>query len=89
MDKNYPPGTCIDLKAQLVVSTAVPMIIDLVLVLLPIPILWKLQIATKKKVIIIFILALGLLFVSSRLTLPTDSNLIDQISELLQWRVFS
>jgi hypothetical protein len=56
-------GHCGDITKQEISSAVMNMILDLFIVLLPMPILWNLRISTKKKVAIGGILSLGLLCV--------------------------
>ena len=63
-DKTIDGGQCGDTTKYYLAIGIVNMIIDLSIVLLPMPILWKLQMPTNKKLAVSGILMLGLLYVS-------------------------
>ena len=56
-----PGGHCKDVSTEEILSVSVNMVIDTAIVLLPMPVLWGLQLATRKKIAVSGILSLGLL----------------------------
>lgn len=56
-----PGGSCKDIAIEEILSVSVNMVIDTAIVLLPMPVLWGLQLATRKKIAISGIFSLGLL----------------------------
>ena len=56
-----PGGHCKSVTVEEITSVSVNMAIDIAIVVLPMPSLWKLQMATKKKVGISVLFGLGLL----------------------------
>lgn len=59
-DKNIPEGSCSNSTVQQVVFGVIQMAIDLAIVVMPMPVIWKLQIPTKKKLVLMGILSVGL-----------------------------
>lgn len=60
-DKTIPGGHCINVNAQSYVITAINIATDIVLLVLPVPWLWNLQMETSRKLAIIMIFLLGCL----------------------------
>jgi hypothetical protein len=61
-DKTIPGGRCMEAKTGFIISGSVNVVIDVVLVLMPIPVVLKMQhIRMLKKIGIIGIFSLGLL----------------------------
>ncbi len=59
-DKSIPGGHCVDTDITgYYLSTAPDIITNLAVLLLPIPILWKLQMQTRRKVAVTIIFVLG------------------------------
>lgn len=56
-------GHCKPVKRQEFASVSINMVIDLAIVLLPLPTIWTLQMRLKKKVFISFMFSLGFLYV--------------------------
>ena len=56
-----PGGHCKDVAIEEILSVSVNMVIDTAIVILPMPVLWGLQLATRKKIAISGIFSLGLL----------------------------
>jgi len=54
------PGSCGDLETAEIAAAAINMVLDVVIVLLPLPIVWKLQMPTQRKIGITITFALGL-----------------------------
>jgi hypothetical protein len=61
--KMEPPmiGTCLDTRASQVPSSLTNCIGDLILLMMPFPVLWKLHMNMKRKLEIMFIFGVGLL----------------------------
>lgn len=60
-DKTIPGGTCMEVKTGFLVSGSVNLIIDVILVAMPAPIVWRMQHVTAiKKLGIIAMFSLGL-----------------------------
>jgi hypothetical protein len=55
-----PHGYCKDVTIEQITSVSANMVIDAAIVVLPMPPLWGLQLATRKKVAISFLFSLGL-----------------------------
>lgn len=58
-DTTIPGGKCIDQQKLYTVNTALNVTMDFAILLLPIPIVWKAQMALKKRLIVIGLFALG------------------------------
>ncbi|KAI5840097.1 hypothetical protein DFP73DRAFT_197025 [Morchella snyderi] len=58
-DKSIEGGKCIDTKAFFISSAALNIVSDFVVLLLPIPMVWKLKINMKKKIALISLFSLG------------------------------
>lgn len=54
------PGTCGDLAKAEMAAAAINMVLDVVIVLLPLPVVWGLQMSKQKKIGITATFALGL-----------------------------
>lgn len=59
-----PGGYCKSVKVEEITSVSFNMVIDTSIVVLPMPPLWGLQMATRKKVAISFLFSLGLMYAS-------------------------
>lgn len=57
----HQPGQCMDEILFFKVNGIMNLILDLIVLLLPIPMLWRLQMYTKKKIALSLIFSLGLL----------------------------
>lgn len=72
-DKTIPGGTCMNQQAFFIASAVVNIISDCAVLILPIPMVWGMQTNTRKKVALIFLFSLGILYgplsVSSPLSL--------------------
>ncbi|KAF2458351.1 hypothetical protein BDY21DRAFT_342242 [Lineolata rhizophorae] len=55
---------CRPIKRQEYASVSINMALDLAVVLLPLPVIWKLQIPTRKKIFVSFMFSLGLIIVA-------------------------
>lgn len=60
------PGRCMDEYLFFKVNGALNLVLDIVVLLLPLPMLWRLQMHSKKKIALSLIFSLGLLYVSNR-----------------------
>lgn len=60
-DKTIPGGHCINQNAQSFGVTATNIVTDIVVLVLPIPWLWKLQMESSRKLAIILLFLLGCL----------------------------
>ena len=60
-DKSDPNGWCVDLRTTWVVQASVNMAIDILVVSLPMPVLWRLQMSEKKKIYVSLIFGLGIM----------------------------
>lgn len=54
------PGSCGSLVRNVLAISVINMVVDLIIILLPILMVWRLQMATWRKVALTFIFALGL-----------------------------
>lgn len=86
--KNWEPllaGTCGDSIKTVIGVSVVNVCVDLTIIVLPMPILWRLQMATKRKVALSAIFGLGTMYVeSSRLVASTQAiyfNIFTLISD--------
>ena len=57
------PGTCTIIEAQFISTASLNVLIDLVLLLLPLPVLWRLQITKRQKIGLMGVFVLGYLYV--------------------------
>lgn len=57
------PGTCVDLIAFFRWNGICNLLIDFIILCLPLPMVWRLRITTKQKLVLSSIFALGLLYV--------------------------
>ena len=57
------PGTCGSATANVLSTSIANMIVDTMIILLPMPVVWRLQMSTKKKVYLTVIFGLGLVYV--------------------------
>ena len=55
------PGTCTVIEAQFVSTASLNILIDLVLLLLPLPVLWRLHITKRQKIGLMAVFILGYL----------------------------
>lgn len=62
-DKTIPGGKCINQQAFFVGSAVLNIISDCAVLVLPIPMVWQMQTNTRKKVALIFLFSLGILYV--------------------------
>lgn len=61
-DRTIPGGRCMEAKTGFLVSGSTNLIIDVILVVMPMPVVWRMQhITTMKKIGIIGMFSLGLL----------------------------
>ncbi|KAF7503657.1 hypothetical protein GJ744_003386 [Endocarpon pusillum] len=58
-DKTIPNGRCIDVAAAYLSATIINLILDVMVIILPMPVLWRLQMPTGKKVGISAIFSIG------------------------------
>ena len=68
------PGHCGDGNTALFASAIVGTILDILTVVLPLPIVWRLQMAVQKKVAITATFALGLRYVTSNPRLESAAD---------------
>lgn len=54
------PGHCVNLSAETIGGACINMVIDLALVVLPTPVIWRLHMTLKKKVVVNLLFSLGL-----------------------------
>ncbi|PVH93391.1 hypothetical protein DM02DRAFT_662000 [Periconia macrospinosa] len=57
------PGYCVDIKAFFTASSALNMVLDIVIFILPIPLLWALKLPTRQRLCLVVVFALGLIVV--------------------------
>ncbi|KAI6083235.1 hypothetical protein F4821DRAFT_245226 [Hypoxylon rubiginosum] len=79
-DKTVAGGVCGNIKDAYLSTAIVNLVIDLAVVFLPMPVLWKLQMPTGKKVAVSAILGLGLLIcglTAARIKSILDLDLLD------------
>lgn len=62
-DKTIVGGDCGATTTQEISVAAINMVLDFAIVILPMPVLWQLQMPTKKKVLLMGVLSLGLRYV--------------------------
>ncbi len=58
-DKTIPDGHCGDLSKFELYTAILNLIMDSIIVILPMPMLWRLQMQTKKKIGLIIVLGMG------------------------------
>lgn len=58
-DKTIPNGTCVNLEAAYLSVSIINLILDIMVIALPMPMLWSLQMATSKKIAISAIFGMG------------------------------
>lgn len=58
-DKSIPNGTCLDLYAELIATSTATFVTDMLVLLLPIPWLWGVQMKTTLKLAVIGMFLLG------------------------------
>lgn len=63
-------GTCGNTMANCIAGAAINVFTDLVILLLPMPIIWRLQIPTRSKLSLSFIFGLGFMYVPHLFLLP-------------------
>jgi hypothetical protein len=56
-----PGGTCRNLVVQELTSVSLNMIIDIIIVILPLPVLWSLQLAVRSKLAVSVMFSIGLM----------------------------
>lgn len=64
IDQQWNPhkgGSCRDLVIQELTSVSLNMIIDIIIVFLPLPVLWNLQLATRSKLVVSVMFSIGLI----------------------------
>jgi hypothetical protein len=64
-------GTCIDFQALLASTGALNIFTNLVLLVIPIPLLLQLKVNTHKKLLILMAFAIGEMYVTPSLSLPS------------------
>lgn len=57
-------GHCKDVRIEEIVSVSVNMVIDAIIVVMPMPVLWGLQMPIRKKIAITFLFSLGLMVIA-------------------------
>lgn len=67
-DKTIPGGKCMNQQAFFVGSAVLNIISDCAVLVLPIPMVWGMQTNTRKKIALIFLFSLGILYVFSLFT---------------------
>ena len=77
-------GTCGNEGTAELVAAAINMVLDVLIVLLPLPVVWKLQMPTQKKIGVTVTFALGLRWVQ-RLSNP-NLSFLDSDSLMSDWR---
>lgn len=55
-----PGGSCRDLVVQELPSVSLNVIIDIIIVFMPLPVLWSLQLALRSKLVVSIIFSIGL-----------------------------
>lgn len=60
------PGTCGSITASFLADGVINIIIDLAMIILPMPIVWRLQMAPQRKIALTIVFALGILYVFIR-----------------------
>lgn len=61
-DKTIPGGKCMDQQAFFVGSAVLNIISDCAVLALPIPMVWKMQTNLRKKIALLFLFSLGILY---------------------------
>lgn len=69
-------GTCGNIVANSIAGAAVNVCTDLMILLLPMPIIWRLKIPTRSKLSLSFIFGLGFMYVSRPVNLPSLKSLL-------------
>lgn len=67
-DKSIPGGSCLDVPASYLRVgglSIVNLVLDVIVIILPLPILWNLNMATTKKVAISAVFGVGLMYVQA------------------------
>jgi len=59
-DKTIPGGVCADLEASYFSAHIIILVLDFGLAVLPIPVLWKLRMSTRKKIGVSLMFSIGL-----------------------------
>ena len=54
-------GTCIDLRAMYYGFTISNMVLDVIINVMPVRLIWKLQLSIKKKILLTFIMLIGIM----------------------------
>ena len=60
-DKTIPGGHCGNLPAFILYMAVVNLLLDFMVVILPLPMLWKLQMKTKRKIELSIVFGMGLM----------------------------
>ena len=55
------PGKCVDFRAESAAGVCINVILDFAVIILPIPVVWGLQMPLKKRVFVIGLFSLGIL----------------------------
>ena len=78
------PGFCGPIKASLVADGIINVVIDLAMIILPMPMVWQLQMSQQRKLALTVVFALGILYVirngPSHSTRPMTSNRVCAIT---------
>ena len=61
--KNWDPGTCGSSKASFLAEGIINIVIDLTMIILPMPMIWQLQMSQPRKISLTVVFALGILYV--------------------------
>lgn len=73
VDKTIPDGHCGNLLAFEAYTAILTVILDVMVIVLPLPIVWKLQMRTKRKIELSIVFGMGLMCVSEN---PQNSTLL-------------
>ncbi|KAI1178646.1 hypothetical protein F4777DRAFT_81336 [Nemania sp. FL0916] len=86
------PGHCNDATAIYVVLSSIDLGMDIIVILLPMPILWRLHLATAKKISLTIVFGLGILIIiitAIRITFVSDVATPDQTYTFTRIALFS
>jgi hypothetical protein len=76
-DKNVPDGRCIDFKSFIFSTAVINVLTDVVIVFMPVPVIWKLQMPSTKKIGICGIFLLGSIVILASIFRLTTLNAVD------------
>lgn len=65
-------GSCVNLRGMILGNGILVTVADLALLIIPMPMLWSLQIARKRKIMLCMLFSLGLLYVGAAMLVTTN-----------------